>query len=48
MPDGAEAVKRQGKDKLRHETAKHRGQKGLLAVATYGKAYFLNDGFSEW
>jgi hypothetical protein len=34
----AEAVKLQGEGKLRHETAKHRGQKGLLAVTTYGKA----------
>lgn len=44
----ADAVKRQGKDKLRHETAKHRGQKGLLAVATMVRHIFLNDGFSEW
>lgn len=37
----AEAVKLQGKDKLRHETAKSIAtKKGLLAVATYGKAFF--------
>jgi hypothetical protein len=47
MPDGRSGST-PGKDKPRHETAKRRGQKGLLAAATYGKGHFLNDGFSEW
>jgi hypothetical protein len=44
----AEAVKRQAKTSSGTKPLSVSAKKGLLAAATYGKGYFLNDGFSEW